>query len=653
MDRPVVTIIGMGPRGLTFLDRIVEAFEVCKGPRSLDIHLIDPGEMGQGVHPDRQPQHLLINTIGVQVTMYPNRSIRGGPPRSPELSLVGWARMIGYRRFATGYYVTDGSGGEEISEHDYLPRRLLGEYLTWIYDRIAANLPAGIRLFQHRGRAVDIRPGKSGDHSVELENGFSVTSNFIFLATGHCNNTPSEEEVAFEKFASSHARKNGKLLFVRAPYPVDKLVQISPSATVAIQGLGLTAHDVISELTAGRGGRFVPDGDKLRYQKSGREPRILLFSRNCLPSASRGVNQKGIAGQYKPLFLTVDAVHNLRQAAIALRGSPQLDFDREIFPLLLKEMTYVYRCTKGGVWTSPDKFEPDETDCAAIGSAMYPLRGMTFDSLEAYRRVFTNYVIEDLREAERGNVDSPIKAATDVLRDVRSVLRLATEYSGLTPESHRKLIQQHVPMMNRIAFGPPKRRNIELLALLEADVVSLASGPNPKVEMDWQRSKFVIESSFDLGSSVQYADVLIAARLDVFYPEKDLSPLFGNLLRGGLVRPHYNGWYHPGGIDIDERNHPIDRNGNSIGNMWAVGYVVEGPHFYTHALPRPLMGSRHFADADLCVLDMFDAIFRAASMNWKSSKNSKDRNQLSPPTPLAEKPIVVARAEDRNCAINQ
>ena len=52
-------------------------------------------------------------------------------------------------------------------------------------------------------------------------------------------------------------------------------MKISPQAVVAIQGLGLTGHDVIAELTVGRGGRFAETGSRLRYLPSGREPRLL------------------------------------------------------------------------------------------------------------------------------------------------------------------------------------------------------------------------------------------------------------------------------------------------------------------------------------------------------------------------------------------
>ena len=41
---------------------------------------------------------------------------------------------------------------------------------------------------------------------------------------------------------------------------------------------------------------------RLRYQPSGREPRMILCSRQGIPFAARGVNQKGIGGLHRPVF---------------------------------------------------------------------------------------------------------------------------------------------------------------------------------------------------------------------------------------------------------------------------------------------------------------------------------------------------------------
>src|SRR5262249_35495044 len=242
-------------------------------------HLIDPGSPGQGVHDDRQPPHLLINTLASQVTMCAPRSVLGGPPVDPRPSLVEWAQSVGYRRVPGGSFVVEPPDGETIAEHDYLPRRLLGEYLGWTYRRIVSRLPSHITLFRHCTVAVDINPQERV--VVELADGTSLRSDYVFVASGHGNNALGEHDAALAAFADQYVTTNSKLLFCGSPYPVHRLSDISPSAVVAVQGLGLAAHDVISELTVGRGGQFSRDGENVRYLPCGREPRMLVFSRNC------------------------------------------------------------------------------------------------------------------------------------------------------------------------------------------------------------------------------------------------------------------------------------------------------------------------------------------------------------------------------------
>jgi uncharacterized NAD(P)/FAD-binding protein YdhS len=604
-----VTLIGMGPRGLSLLERIA-AFARAHNT-ALQVNLIDPGECGPGVHAPQQPQHLLINTVASQVTIFPCRDAVELASVCATPSLTEWARAEGYRRFGESFVqVAPGEeGGCAIGEHDYLPRQLLGRYLVWAYDAIRAALPPTVALSHLRQRAIDMFQMPDGSFMVELDSGYSVGSDFVFMTTGHSRNNLTDEEAWCHKFAQDHARYNGKLAFIRHVYPLDKLVTIASDARVAIEGLGLTAHDVVSQLTVGRGGRFAPSGSGLRYLASGREPALLLFSRKCLPAAARGVNQKGVSGRHQARFFTRDALRALRQQAQRERGSTQLDFDRELLPLLVKELGYAWRCAlaeaRGGSAPDPLDYAPGAEERAAIDGMLFPLRGRSFATAEDFATFFTCMIADDLSEARRGNLGSPIKAAADVLRDLRTVLQDMIEHGGLAAGSHRKFLSVYNPAINRATFGPPSQRNEQWLALLEAGVLSVAAGPNAAIRIDEDRSQFALHTRFGAGASVQYVDALVVARLDVFSPETDDSPLIRNLLKRGTIRPYYNGTFHPGGLDIDQANHPLDSAARPTPNLWALGYLVEGPHYYTHALPRPQLHARAVLDAERCVRDLF------------------------------------------------
>lgn len=428
-------------------------------------------------------------------------------------------------------------------------------------------------------------------------------SDFVFLTTGHGRNQPSALDEKLAAFARAHARHNSRLAFVRHAYPLAQLNGIAAGARVAIQGLGLAAHDIIAELTVGRGGAFVRGGHGLRYRRSGDEPRLTLCSRNCLPAAARGVNQKGLDGRHQPHYFTPDAVAALRRLALAARGSSQLDFERELLPLLKREMAWVYRSTlakaeAGGVAPDPAGFVPSADDEALIDQLLFPLRGRQFATLDQFRAFFSGWLRADLAQARLGNIGSATKAATDVLRDVRATLQAAIEHGGLTPASHRQFLELYHPAFNRSAFGPPLRRNQELLALLDAGVIEILSGPGSSIGLDERNACYVLGTEFG-GEVVEHpVDVLLIARLDGFFPAIDDSLLIRNVLGRGLVRPYFNGSYHPGGIDIDRAGRPRDEFGQPSRNIWALGYLAEGAHYYTHALPRPQMRSRQVLDAD-------------------------------------------------------
>src|SRR5262245_40720883 len=94
-----LAIIGAGPRALTILERLLEHKERMPRHATLNVLVIDPGNLGEGSHPSDQADHLLINTLASQVTMYPPHSSVGGDTGP---SLLDWAGAQGYRRFADG-----------------------------------------------------------------------------------------------------------------------------------------------------------------------------------------------------------------------------------------------------------------------------------------------------------------------------------------------------------------------------------------------------------------------------------------------------------------------------------------------------------------------------------------------------------------------
>lgn len=589
-----LAIIGFGPRGLNVLDRIIENVnnDVIQDP--IHLHIINPGNPGQGSHPAEQPEHLLVNTVSSQITLFAGNSqaLKAGGE-----SFIQWAKTAGYRRDNDTF--TQNGVGAELTDMEYLPRSLLGEYLTDYYQRLLKLLPENITITEYRQFAVNLT--KDERFTVTLQDGKRIACDFVFLTTGHGYRKPTHSDSHFSAFCERHRDRNPLLAYHASPYPVKRLDTLSAKCLVLIQGFGLTAHDTISALTLGRGGRYIKSGDGLEYIASGREPEIVLSSRQCLPFAGRGINQKGLIGRHTGQFLTPAVVEAIAASNIAERNSKQIDFQSQILPLLIKEMAYAWQCALMQTRLDPDTFSADEHVVAQIEQVLWPLRNRTFDDYPSWCAFFLEMVNHDLQQAKSGNMNSPLKAATDVLRDVREALRRAVEWNGLTPESHRYFIESFNPIINRISFGPPLRRNQELLALFAAGVVTLGGGPATRIVCDENQSRFVLRGQFTRQNYQSPVDAIIIARLDAYSPLTDGSELTRNLLRNGLITPYMNGDYHPGGMAVDRELHPINASGVADENLWAIGFPVEGPHYYTHALPRPHLPSRQFEDANISV----------------------------------------------------
>lgn len=605
MARTTIAILGMGPRGLSILERLITLYHHSPHPEGMEILLVDPNEIGAGAHSRQQPDHLLVNTVASQITLFGDESVKNTGPVRRGLNFFEWAKAHGYRN----------NNGTEIQENDYLPRRLLGEYLVWGYHEITRGLPHDLVIRHRPHRATNLALQDNRKAQISLQGGTIISADFVFITTGHGRNMLSIDDHVLLQFVAANRTNNPHLEYFSTPYPTTMLDDISSQSRVLIQGMGLTAYDVLSQLTYGRGGIFTEEEGRLRYTPSGREPAIALFSRQALPFSSRGRNQKGVGGQYHPAFITLAALDMLRQQNRSATGSSKLDFEKQILPLLVKEMCYVYRSTLEKHWPDAATYQEDPEDRERILTLFYPHQDQSFASLEDYTAFFMAHLIDDLHAAEQGNVEGAVKAATDVIRDVRDILRSAIDFGGLTGESHQRLLEHYSPIFNRIAVGPPLARNRELLALMEAGIVKLAGGPASTLLLNARSGCFEINSTFAETNSRTEYDVLIKAKIDSFSVLHDDSPFIRNLIAQGVIRPFINQNYHPGGIDIDRNQHPISRQGETQTSLWALGILAEGPNFYTYVLPRPQVNSRALQDAGRCVIDMYQQLEQLCSMN--------------------------------------
>ncbi|MFI1047256.1 FAD/NAD(P)-binding protein [Streptomyces griseoruber] len=601
-----LALVGAGPRGTSVLERLcASAPDLLPPGVRLTVHVVDPDPPGPGrVWRTAQSPELLMNTVASQVTLFTDDSVDCAGPIRPGPSLHAWA-------------------GGTLGPDEYPTRAHYGRYLEWVFARTVREAPPSVRVETHAARAVRLDEAADGRQVLTLDDGrvlFGLSA--VVLAQGHLPLIADSAEQRHTAYAERHGLRH---IAPANPADVD-LSPVAPGEPVLLRGLGLNFFDHMALLTTGRGGRFVPaERDSgavgLRYLPSGREPRIHAGSRRGVPYQARGDNAKGPYGRHLPLVLTPEVIAGLRKRADSGEAP---DFLADVWPLVAKEVETVYYAALTGRAEFADRFlavphrDPEEArilDEFGVAEAdrwswdriSRPYAQRRFAHPWQWREWLLAYLRRDAQEAERGNVAGPLKAALDVLRDLRNELRLVVDHGGLAGASRRDHLDRwYTPLNAFLSIGPPRRRIEELTALIEAGVVEVLG---PRLEVREEDGAWVARSPEIPGSAVRVT-TLVEARLPEPELRRTADALLARLLKTGRCRPHTVDGHVTGGLDVTPRPyHLIDRQGRAHPRRFAFGVPTEGVHWVTAAGARPGVDSVTLSDADAVAR----AVLRAAT----------------------------------------
>ncbi|MBR7832509.1 FAD/NAD(P)-binding protein [Actinospica durhamensis] len=619
-----ICIVGCGPRGLSVLERLCANERAGTGHERVTVHVIDPVAAGPGsVWRTGQSQHLLMNTVASQITVFTDDSAQIEGPIEPGPSLYEWARGLALLGELGGYDEAVIEQAREIGPDTYPTRALYGSYLRDAFDRIVRNAPAHVQVVVHRSRAVaiaDVQGVSGGPQGLRLEDGVRLNAlDAIVLAQGHVPVHLSPREARAASLARIHY-----LTYITPSNPADvDLDAIEPGQNVLLRGLGLNFFDYMTLLTAGRGGRYTRDAeDRLVYEPSGREPRLVAFSRRGVPYHARGRNEKGATGRYLPRLLTPAYIRELRGA----HGDRSLNFSRDLWRVIAREVESVYYSTllrQGGLGereceaflddylAAPDGelaevldlygiAEGDRWDWQALSR---PHGDREFADRREFRTWLLGYLERDMREADVGNLSSPLKSALDVLRDLRNEIRLAVDHAGLEGGSYRDDLEGwYTPLNAFLSIGPPASRIEEMIALIEAGVLEL-TGPGTEIRLESGPDAAFVASSRQVPGEPIRARTLIEARLPEIDLRRTADPLLRHLLETEQAAPYRipgeHSDYVTGGLAVTERPYQLlDARGRAHPRRFAYGVPTESVHWVTAAGIRPGVDSVTLGDSD-------------------------------------------------------
>lgn len=617
-----VCVIGAGPRGLSVLERLCANARSLPPGSTVHVHVVDPYPPGAGkVWRTDQSRHLLMNTVAGQITVFTDATVDLHGPLEPGPSLHEWAvALAGGEGHGHPAHVLEEA--RNLGPDTYPTRAFYGRYLRWAYQHVVDGAPAGLTVTAHRSRAValddEADPAHAGRQRVVLADETVLAGlDAVILCQGHL---PARPDAAEQRFRS-RARRFGLCHIPRAnPADVD-LEVLAPGTRVLLRGLGLNFFDYMIQLTAGRGGTFLRVGSRLTYHASGKEPALYAGSRRGIPYQARGENEKGPHGRHEPLLLTAERIDRLRRT----HGRFGVDFRCDLWPLIAREVEAVYYRTllaSRGETVHAHRFQADylaagpgegQTDAVldayGIGDKdrwdwdllARPYRDRKFTTPQDFTGWLLDHLRQDIAEARSGNVSGPLKAALDVLRDLRNEIRLAVDHGGLHGDSYRAgLNGWYTPLNAHLSIGPPARRVEEMIALIDSGVLRVVG---PGLQVAAGPAGYTVSSPLVPGSAVR-VNALVEARLPDISLTRTDDTLLRHLLATGQCTTYRmptrsGGAYETDGLAVAERPfHLLDAQGRPHPSRFAFGVPTESVHWVTAAGIRPGVNSVTLTDAD-------------------------------------------------------
>lgn len=578
-EEQTVAVVGAGPRGTSFLERLLAHVEAGRHAPALRVIVFDPAPHGPGrVWDPRQSPLYLMNTPAGYPTAAPAGATREElPPSSAACSFAEW------------------KGGEETA---YPSRADYGEYLSRLQHQVTARLEACGVPVEHRSAEVT-RCTRSDDGGYLLSTaGGEQHAEAVVLALGHI---PARLNEIGQRFTQA-ARDLGLRYFPPA-VPTDVDYDALPAAeNVLVRGMGLNFFDLMIQVTAGRGGEFRelpgrPPGHRLEYVPSGREPRLIAGSRRGTPYRAKSTAPGFIPAGIELVHLTDEAIDE------AERRHDLLDFRAHLWPLILQDVLHAYY--RLSPEDHPQQSHPEaERFVRSLGR---PFEGASFASHADYQQHMLSYLEDDAATSDAGAA-SPVKMAIGALHAARMKLKELIAEGRVSEASRVGDVETWFEsLVEGTASGPPLQRIEELAALARAGVVEFL-GPDPVFDVDRETGRFTAESPWVEAEQPYRAGCLLEAMMPANRVQLSESPLVAGLLGDGLARPKElidaAGALRAGkGFDVTPAPHRlIDADGEVCEGLYVLGLQLSSVQWGTaiaaEAGGSPRGSARTLADAD-------------------------------------------------------
>ncbi|WBL19178.1 FAD/NAD(P)-binding protein [Citricoccus sp. NR2] len=574
-ETTTIAVVGAGPRGVSFLERLLAHLRQDDGSRMVRILIFEPHEVGPGrVWSTAQSELLLMNTP----SFYPTAAATPGT----GLADSGVGLTFDQWRQSTA------SVNARLQRNDYPPRAIYGAYLRELSERVRSALgalPNVAELNIIHEQIVSLNESPEAGYVLITASGQSTHADHVVLALGH-----GEARLNRNQQQLHDASESAGLHYFAPNLPAEvDYASVPAGESVLIRGMGLNFFDALSQFTSARGGKYVETrrgpGQRFDYIPSGEEPVIQAGSRRGTPYFPKAETDAFVPHGVTLRYLTEANVQRL------LDQDEQVDFQRDLWPLIHRDVVRAYYDTLvqekpetfGSITVArnfyahlvtmlevSDRGEPltrrhvegalrdfgVDQHPFDIRSLSQPIADASFATSEEYQREVHDVLVQLCEHAAAGE-RSAVMMAIGTLHAARLVVkRLVAEQRVSDPSKLRDITGWFEPLVEGLASGPPLERIEQLLAVSRAGLVQFI-GPAPHFEVaesvDHEGQQRFVAFSPHVGTDANPVAAHLQRRpsqfrhegtwmLEAMMPANQVqlseNPLLRNLLDAGLARPH-------------------------------------------------------------------------------------------------------------------
>ena len=534
---PSIALIGLGPRGVSTLERLVAHFNVVENPpQEFHLHLIDDAQHGGGrIWDITQTKALCMNTFAHGMTLFSEPGATVDAPVVEGPTIYEWVRLhLGHneevaeakREYVAKHPLDDALWErfsreelEQMRPESYPLRALYGYYLVWFYQSVLQDIPSWVTVHSHKARATSIEEADNYD-IITLDNGDTVEASATIAVTGWQNQGLAAQEKWIKETLDTHPGLN----WIRANNPIEQDVSsIKDNEKVLSRGLGMGFFDILILTTQERGGQFVEDPDVasgLRYIATGKEPTYYASSRRGYPFMPQS-DDGGL-----PPAAEIPRLKKVVAELSDRKGRRSIDYDVEVWPAVLRDAYHAYVKTlarvepealKADLDTIVQAIDDAEVDASVVFNGVSAMDEViekyttkrfsllrwihllpaNFDNAEELTAYLMQRLEEDLRDAEQGQ-DSPVRAALWSLGFSRKPSQVLGAEGRYTVESRHHMFDKAIALAQLACSGPPIFRTRQLMALVEAGVVKFIGG-YPLLDTDRTTGEWTMSSPYSGG----------------------------------------------------------------------------------------------------------------------------------------------------------